>query len=141
MHNAVYAVRFVALLAVAAPLGALAADLNLEFVDGPAAPSTLFVALYDSADAYAGQRMFQAKTMSMSAGTSRLSFTGLAPGRYALRAFADENGNGKLDVNLMGMPIERYGFLNDAKGSFGPPTFDAASLVLDGDVNALIHLH
>lgn len=141
MHRVVHALRFVALLAVAAPLGALAADLNLEFVDGPATPSTLFVALYDSADAYAGQRMVQAKTMSMPAGTARVSFSGLAAGRYALRAFADENGNGKLDVNLMGMPIERYGFLNDAKGNFGPPEFDAASVVLDGDVNAVIHLH
>jgi len=86
-----HALRFVALLAVAAPLGALAADLNLEFVDGPATLSRFFVALYDSADAYSSQRMFKAKTMSMPAGTVRVSFTGLAPGRYASRAFADEN--------------------------------------------------
>jgi len=141
MHRTVHALRFAALLALTAPLGALAADLNLDFVDGPATPSTLFVALYDSAGGYASNRTFQAKTASMPAGTVRLSFTDLAPGRYALRAFADENGNGKLDVNLMGMPTERYGFLNDAKGNFGPPEFDAASIVLDGDVNALIHLH
>lgn len=141
MHRALHALRFVSLLAIAAPLGALAADLNLDIVDGPATQSTLFVALYDSAEGYAGNRMFATKTVSMPTGTARLSFTGLVPGRYALRAFADENGNGKLDTNLMGMPIERYGFLNDARGNFGPPGFDAASVVLEGDVNAVIHLH
>jgi hypothetical protein len=40
----------------------------------------------------------------------------LAPGRYALRVFADENGNGKLDSNLMGLPIERYGFSKRRQG-------------------------
>ena len=64
----------------------------------------------------------------MSNGTARLSFPGLAPGRYALRVFADENGNGKLDTNLMGMPTERYGFSNDAKGNRAAPGFDAAAL-------------
>jgi uncharacterized protein (DUF2141 family) len=53
-----------------------------------------------------------------------LSFKNLKPGKYAIRYFHDENGNGKLDTNTFGIPKEGYGFSNNAKGSFGPPAFE-----------------
>ncbi|WP_077003474.1 DUF2141 domain-containing protein [Variovorax sp. KK3] len=126
--------------ALLAPLGALAADLQLSVVDGPAVPATLYVALFDSAESYASNKMLAAQTVPMKEGTARLAFPGLAPGRYALRVFADENGNGKLDTNLMGLPTERYGFSNDAKGNRAAPAFDAAALQVDADLQAVIHL-
>ncbi|GAA4356506.1 DUF2141 domain-containing protein [Variovorax defluvii] len=126
--------------ALLAPLGVLAADLQLQVVDGPDAPATLYVALFDSADSYQANTMLAAQTVRMKSGTAKVSFPGLAPGRYALRVFADENGNGKLDTNPMGLPTERYGFSNDAKGHRGAPGFDAAAIRLDGDLQAIIHL-
>ena len=57
----------------------------------------------------------------------------LAPGRYALFAMHDENGNGDLDRNLFGIPTESYGFSNDAAGTVGPPSFDAAAIEVKGD--------
>jgi len=126
--------------ALLAPLGAFAADLSLSVVDGPATQATLYVALYDSAEAYAGDKALAGQTVAMPAGTARLSFPGLAPGRYALRVFADENGNGKLDTNLMGMPTERYGFSNDAKGNRAAPGFEAAAIKVEADLQTVIHL-
>jgi uncharacterized protein (DUF2141 family) len=32
-----------------------------------------------------------------------------------------------MDFNLVGMPLEGYGFSNDATGTFGPPDFDGAA--------------
>lgn len=49
---------------------------------------------------------------------------GLMPGEYALRLFHDENGNGKLDTNMLGIPTEGYAFSNNVYGSFGPPAFE-----------------
>ena len=43
-----------------------------------------------------------------------------------MSAFQDENGNGKLDTNFIGMPKEGVGASNDAAGKFGPPKFDDA---------------
>ena len=130
---------FAAVLSI--PLTALAADLQLSVRNGPAAtPATLYVALFDSAESYAANRMLAAQTMPMQGGSARLSFAGLAPGRYALRVFADENGNGKLDTNLMGMPTERYGFSNDAVGNRAAPGFDAAAFQIDGDLQTVIQL-
>jgi len=127
--------------AILAPACALAADLSLSVADGPAAEATLYVALYDSAAGYAGSKAVASQTAPMQAGKARFVFLGLPPGRYALRAFADENGNGKLDTNLVGMPIERYGFSNDAKGNLAAPDFEAAAFRVDADTQTVIHLH
>jgi len=47
----------------------------------------------------------------------------LNSGKYAFKYFHDENKNKKLDMNLIGMPKEGFGFSNNAKGKFGPPSF------------------
>ncbi len=59
-------------------------------------------------------------------------FTGLRPGTYAVSVFHDENSNGKLDTNFMGIPREGVGASNNAKGHFGPPKFDAAAFRFPG---------
>lgn len=70
---------------------------------------------------------------------SAVVFSNLGPGRYAAVAFHDENGNGKLDKNFLGVPTEPYGFSKNAQGIFGPPTFDAAAMTL-GDGNEAVRI-
>lgn len=53
-------------------------------------------------------------------------FQGLPPGRYAVMAFHDRNGDGRLNTLPVGLPTEPYGFSNDARGVFGPPSWRAA---------------
>ena len=48
----------------------------------------------------------------------------LKPGKYAFKYFHDENSDEKINTNFMGIPKEGYGFSNNAKGTFGPPSFD-----------------
>ncbi len=52
-------------------------------------------------------------------------------GEYAVKVFHDENGNGELDKRLFGIPVEAYGFSNDARGSMGPPEYEKAVFKLD----------
>ena len=59
-------------------------------------------------------------------------FSGVAPGTYAISVFHDENSNGKLDTNFMGIPREGVGASNAAKGHLGPPKFDAAAFRFAG---------
>jgi uncharacterized protein (DUF2141 family) len=128
--------------AVAIPLIANAGDLRVTVSDGPAVPATLYVALFDSAEALTAEKALAAQTLPMRDGKAQLVFVGLPPGRYALKSFADENGNGKLDANLVGVPIERYGFSNDARGRMGPPGFDAAAVQIDAaDSGIALRLH
>jgi len=65
------------------------------------------------------------------AGTQSVVFTNLKPGNYAVIVFHDENDNGKLDKNFWGVPIEGYGFSNNAQGSLGPPDFKEVAMTLD----------
>lgn len=54
----------------------------------------------------------------------------LPAGRYAVAVIHDEDSNGKLNTNFLGMPRERYGFSNQARGRFGAPSFTDASFEL-----------
>jgi len=49
---------------------------------------------------------------------------------YALAVFHDVNENKFLDKNFLGMPEEKYGFSNDARGTFGPPYYREASFTV-----------
>jgi uncharacterized protein (DUF2141 family) len=62
---------------------------------------------------------------SAAAGGSEFRFDDLAPGRYAIAAYHDLNGNGELDRLPPGLPTEPYGFSNEV-GRFGPPSFEKA---------------
>lgn len=63
---------------------------------------------------------------------ARCDFEDIAPGTYALAVIHDENMNGELDANWLGIPTEGYGFSNDAKALLGAPTFSAASFPYNG---------
>jgi uncharacterized protein (DUF2141 family) len=60
------------------------------------------------------------------AGTVELRIRDVEPGDYAVAAFQDLNGNGRIDRPFF-FPTEPYGFSNGA-GRRGPPRFDAAKV-------------
>lgn len=55
---------------------------------------------------------------------------GIEPGPCAVAVFHDENDDGKVDLGIFGIPREGLGISRDARGVFGPPTFEASKLVL-----------
>jgi len=54
----------------------------------------------------------------------------LPPGKYAVTAYHDENGNGSLDFDPTGVPTEGYGVSNDARNPLAPPEFAKAAFEL-----------
>lgn len=51
----------------------------------------------------------------------------------AIAAFHDENNNGQLDRNPLGIPAERYGFTGGARGLVGAPEFAEAVVQITGE--------
>ena len=47
--------------------------------------------------------------VAITGGSMRVRFTGLATGDYAITAFHDEDGDGKLKTNFIGIPREGVG--------------------------------
>jgi len=52
-------------------------------------------------------------------------------GEYAFAIVHDENENGKIDYNVLGIPKEGYAFSNNARGTLGPAAFGDAKFGLD----------
>ncbi len=63
-------------------------------------------------------------------GAVTVHFSGIPPGTYAVQVFHDENDNGRLDRNLLGIPTEGIGFSRDAPVHFGPPAWPDAAFQL-----------
>ena len=57
----------------------------------------------------------------------------LPPGEYALTIFFDQNGNGKLDTNFIGIPKEPMALSNNTKAKYGPPKYEDAVFSLAGE--------
>ena len=73
---------------------------------------------------------------------ARCDFQDIAPGTYALVVAHDENMNGKLDTDWIGVPTEGYGFSNDVKVWLSVPPFSAAGFPFDGkNLDLTISLH
>lgn len=53
------------------------------------------------------------------------------PGNYAVSVLHDENMNGKMDKNWLGIPKEGFGASNNPKIGFGPPDFEEAIATFD----------
>ena len=83
------------------------------------------VALHNSEESYqGGEASAVAKTKIMVVDRkAQVVFTNLPYGWYGVSLYHDENGNGQMDKNAMGIPKEAYGFSNNAKGFFGRPDF------------------
>ena len=52
-------------------------------------------------------------------------------GDYAVAVFHDENRNGKMDKNLLGIPVEAYGFSNNQRVTFGPPKWETVKFSVE----------
>jgi len=52
----------------------------------------------------------------------------IPPGRYAVQAYHDEDGNGRIRRGLFGVPAEAIGFSRDAPLRLGPPRFEDAAI-------------
>jgi uncharacterized protein (DUF2141 family) len=104
----------------------------------------MLCALFSSAEAFPtkADKAVARLTAKIAERQAVCDFTGVVPGTYAVSVVHDENSNGKLDRNFVGMPREGVGASNDAKGHMGPPKFSAASFRYEsGRLDMKIHVN
>lgn len=66
-----------------------------------------------------------------------LVFKNIPKGKYAISLYHDENNNGELDMNFLGIPTEDYGFSNKPMILFGPPSFEDVSFNVNKKITKL----
>lgn len=60
-----------------------------------------------------------------------------APGTFALAVYHDEDGDGRMTRNFVGLPAEGYGFSRDAAAALGPPSFAEVAFEAKAGSNVL----
>jgi uncharacterized protein (DUF2141 family) len=100
----------------------------------------VFVALWRGKKDFPGTPPAGSPTASVNIvkGVAEAKFVAVPPGVFAVTVFHDEDGDGELKTNFIGIPKEGIGFSRDARGRFGPPSWDAAKLNLEpGEVETV----
>lgn len=121
-----------ALLALTStPALAQDATVTLTFETG-ARTGKVMVALFNSEANYNGGQPVAAAEVDATGSTIAV-FEGLPAGDYAVRAFHDVNGDGRMNTNPFGMPNEPYAFSNNAVGNMGPASWERARFTVSGD--------
>jgi uncharacterized protein (DUF2141 family) len=67
-----------------------------------------------------------------------VNFDQVNPGVYAIAVFFDENGNGELDKNFLGIPKEVYGFSNNIIPLTRSATFKEASFIVGASAETIV---
>jgi uncharacterized protein (DUF2141 family) len=141
--------RFIpaALLAIAATLYAspsAAADLIVAVESLRNNDGQVIICVFNADDAAKGdfpdcvkghpQRMSKAPATG---GRASVTFTGLKDGVYVVAMIHDENGNGAMDTNFLGIPAEGVG-VSTNPSLMGKPRFDQAQFTLKGKMSIRI---
>ena len=120
---------------VAALLLTVSSALALEVeVHGVAGEGRVGCALFVAEDGFPDDERKALATVEVEASTARgavvvCRFEDVSAPRIAVAIQHDQNGNGKLDTNWLGVPREPFGFSNDAAPrAFGPPRFEDAAI-------------
>ncbi len=107
-------------------------ELKIEVMNIHNANGQILMAVYNSEETFLNEPM-QYKVIGIDS-TAKFPtsihavFEGLEAGQYAVSVYHDENENWDLDRNWIGIPKERFGFSNNARAKFSPPTFEECSV-------------
>ncbi|BCS96287.1 hypothetical protein DSLASN_19190 [Desulfoluna limicola] len=106
-----------------------AAELTVRLDDPPTEGIVAFV-LFDSANAFGDLRDPVKLVKHPLDGRDLYLIEEIPAGEYALLVYYDENNNGKIDKNFIGIPKEPLGFSNRYEPK-GPPSYSRAAFVLE----------
>jgi uncharacterized protein (DUF2141 family) len=110
-------------------------NLIINISGFPSSEGFAMVALHNSEESYEGGEVSAVAKTKIKVVDQKVQvvFTNLPYGWYGVSLYHDENGNGQMDKNAMGIPKEAYGFSNNAKGFFGRPNYKEVMFQLNSD--------
>ena len=103
-------------------------------IDGIKKPNgEIILAIFDNEADFLKKDYKSQKVKISDDGKAIATFNNLPKGYYGVSVIHDENMNGKLDKNFIGIPTEGFGFSNNKMGTFGPPSFKDCEVELTDD--------
>ena len=122
-------------MACALAAGAVrAADLTVTVTGLRSDDGDVHMALYDRAETFPkGDGMLSEGVIAPSGRRASWVFKDVKPGRYAVAAFHDANGNHSFDQGVFGIPLEDFGFSMGAQAFLSAPDFADAAFSMTGE--------
>ena len=112
-------------------------EINIEGLQNN--KGKVLVAVNDSEENYSDHdgEVYKGAVSKIADKKAVVVFNDIPFGVYAVKVFHDENNNDELDSNFLRIPQEPYGFSNDARGAFGPASWDDAKFEIKTDSMAI----
>jgi len=133
MYNFKKPLTIISLLSLSAINIATAAEIAFSIDGVKNNNGKLLVALFKGETGHQSGKPAQYNAVAAKQGKVVVSFKEIKQGEYAIQVFHDENDNGKLETNLVGMPTEGYGFSNNAQPNFGPAKYSDMKFAVSND--------
>lgn len=95
------------------------------------------LALYTEANYHDDDHPTLSRDVPASGRSMTITIDGVPPGIYAIKMTQDINGNGKFDTSWIGLPLEPYGFSNNARPGFSEPPFSRTRFEIRSGANAI----
>lgn len=99
--------------------------IEVEVTNFDSNKGEVFIGLYNAEKAFL-ENEYKGGKVEIKNKKAVFTFKDIPDGTYAVSVFHDEDGNGKLTTNVLGIPKESYGASNNAKGTLGPPKWKNA---------------
>ena len=99
------------------------------------AQGNIMLSIYKTEDGFPDkpEKAFKKFIVPIKSNTFEYTISDMSEGTYAIAIIHDENANGQMETNFIGIPKEGIGTSNNAKGNFGPPKFDDAKFTFAGE--------
>jgi len=127
--------KYLTILFVLLPSITFGADVHIDITGIKSGVGQVVVRVWDSEDSYL-VTAFATKTVAISKldiDKVRVTFNEPLPVKCAINVYYDKNKNNELDTNWIGIPNEPVGITNNAKGHFGPPSYDDSKVTITGE--------
>ncbi|MCY1289236.1 hypothetical protein D9M68_418490 [compost metagenome] len=140
-----YATWFAVLLFLSYSYPAFSQSIHIQILGIRSSTGMVACTLFESPIGFPADYLHSARnimSIRIINNQAQCNFERIPQGTYAIAVAHDENMNGKLDTNALGIPVEGYGFSNNAVGWLSAPSFSAASFSYDGEnLSLTIRLH
>jgi len=134
-------VLFLACILLANPLPAATLDLTIDGFKNNTGQVLIY--LYDKPGPFpvGFDKSIASWTIKIKNKQAMTKLENIEDGLYALAVIHDENGDGKLERNFIGVPKEGVAASNNVRGNVGPPSFEKASFKLKNHARLSITVH
>lgn len=100
----------------------------------------IMLALFNNESDFPNKNAFKVDSVKAIKGEVNLKLSNIPGGTYAIAVYHDENSNGELDKNMIGIPTESFGFSWKDDPKFTRPSWTDMRFTISGDKKMVIPL-